>query len=127
MNARNDSWEELLEHFDIPESTANGAILLKQTYLRYLDPYEKIYFLGEDDDDGGDYYMDEEESRSRRQKAQKIQSTVPVTYNYKQHEIPGKTKQKRYVLKITLFQNKNNEEKKSRKKCHNSGTTNSNE
>ena len=91
VNAKNDSWEELLEHFDIPESTANGAILLKQTYLRYLDPYEKIYFLGEDDDDGGDYYMDEEESRSRRQKAQKIQSTVPVTYNYKQHEIPGKT------------------------------------
>ena len=51
MNAKND-WEELLENFGIPESTANGAILLKQTYLRYLDPYEKIYFLGEDDDDG---------------------------------------------------------------------------
>ena len=51
VNAKND-WEELLENFGIPESTANGAILLKQTYLRYLDPYEKIYFLGEDDDDG---------------------------------------------------------------------------
>ena len=36
---------------------------------------------------GGDW--DEEDTRSRRQKAQKIQSSVPLSYNYKQHQIPG--------------------------------------
>ena len=77
----------MLVNFGIPDATANGAILLKQTYLRYLDPYEKIYFLGEEEDRDDDWYNDEEESRSRRQKAQKIQSTVPLSYNHRQHEV----------------------------------------
>jgi AT-rich interactive domain-containing protein 2 len=51
---RKSAWDELLECFEIPDSTVNGAILLKQTYLRYLDTYEKIHYLGEDGDDGDD-------------------------------------------------------------------------
>ena len=38
------SWEELLSCFDIEESTLNGALALKQVYLRYLEPYEKIHY-----------------------------------------------------------------------------------
>lgn len=53
-----------------------------QVYLRYLDSYEKVHFLGEEEDDNDNWYNDEEDSRSRRQKAQKITSTVPLVYNH---------------------------------------------
>ena len=45
---------------------------------------------GEEDEREDDWYNDEEDSRTRRQKAQKIQATVPVTYNHNQHNISGK-------------------------------------
>ncbi len=44
---------------------------------------------GEEEDREDDWYNDEEDSRTRRQKAQKIQATVPVTYNHSQHNISG--------------------------------------
>ena len=69
------------------DTTANAALALKQIYLRYLDTYEKFHFLGEEEDREDDWNYDEEDSRTRRQKAQKIQATVPVIYNYKQHAI----------------------------------------
>ena len=88
---RNSAWDELLETFEIPDSTVNGAILLKQTYLRYLDTYEKIHYLGEDGDDGDDddCYKDAEDSRSRRQRSQKVQNTIPLSYNINQHNVSG--------------------------------------
>ena len=49
--------------FNLPESTANGALSIKQVYQRYLDSYEKVHFLGEDNDDDNDQYYDEEDSR----------------------------------------------------------------
>ena len=81
-----------MESFEIPDSTVNGAILLKQTYLRYLDTYEKIHYLGEDGDDADDddWYKDAEDSRSRRQKSQKVQNSIPLSYNLNQHNVSGK-------------------------------------
>jgi AT-rich interactive domain-containing protein 2 len=38
------SWEELLTCFEFEESTLNGALGLKQVYLRHLEPYEKVHF-----------------------------------------------------------------------------------
>ena len=68
----------------------NGAVLLKQTYLRYLDTYEKIHYLGDgDDEDDDNWYNDAEESRSRRQKAQKVQNSIPLSYNLNQHNVSG--------------------------------------
>ncbi len=83
---RNDDWDDLLTSFGIEEATANGSLALKQTYLRFLDPYEKVHFLGEEEDHENDW-VDEEDSRMRRQRAAKIQATVPSTYNYNQHNI----------------------------------------
>ena len=74
--------------FGVPDSVANGALALKQTYLRYLDAYEKLHFLGEDDGDGDDAtYYDEEDTRSRRHKATKVITTVPCVYNHQQHMV----------------------------------------
>eukprot|EP00096_Caligus_rogercresseyi_P011305 TRINITY_DN4406_c0_g2_i1.p1 TRINITY_DN4406_c0_g2~~TRINITY_DN4406_c0_g2_i1.p1 ORF type:complete len:1235 (+),score=353.21 TRINITY_DN4406_c0_g2_i1:632-4336(+) len=84
VNSRN-GWEEFLECFDLGDGTANAALGLKQIYLRYLDAYEKIHFLGEEEDREDDWYNDEEDSRSRRQKAQKIHASVPLSYNHGQH------------------------------------------
>ena len=47
------------------------------------------FLQGEEDDREDDWYNDEEDSRTRRQKAQKIQATVPVTYNHSQHNVSG--------------------------------------
>ena len=55
--------------------------------MRYLESYEKVHYLGEEEDDQNDW-LDEEESRTRRNRAAKIQATVPSTYNYHQHNIP---------------------------------------
>lgn len=98
---RNDEWEDLLLSFGIEEATANGSLALKQTYLRYLDPYEKVHFLGEEEDHNDDW-VDEEDSRLRRQRAAKIQGTVPVTYNYQQHNIQVQDRAN-YGLSVNLY------------------------
>ena len=46
--------------FGVDEATANGSLVLKQTYLRYLDPYEKVHFHGEEDDTANDDWADAE-------------------------------------------------------------------
>ena len=56
---------------------------------RYLDTYEKYYFLGEEEEDESNLYFDEEDSRARRQSRQKIVQNVPTTYNDNQHRIAG--------------------------------------
>ena len=57
---RNDDWDDLLTSFGVDEATANGSLVLKQTYLRYLDPYEKVHFHGEEDDTANDEWADAE-------------------------------------------------------------------
>lgn len=74
--------------FELPENTANAALALKHTYLRFLDAYEKLHFLGEEEDGDDHWYNDEEDSRTRRQKVQKITSSVPLSYNHQQHQVP---------------------------------------
>ncbi|XP_040569596.1 SWI/SNF nucleosome remodeling complex component [Lepeophtheirus salmonis] len=86
VNSRN-AWEDFLETFELGQATTNAALGLKQIYLRYLDSYEKYHFLGEDEDREDDWYNDEEESRSRRQKAQKLHASVPLSYNHGQHNV----------------------------------------
>lgn len=54
--------------------------------IRYLDRWERVHFLGEEADRGSD---DDEESRHKRWSARALHS-VPLTYNYNQHNIPGK-------------------------------------
>lgn len=73
--------------FGLTECTANGALSLKQVYLRYLESYEKANFIGDDDDAEDAWYNDEEDSRARRQKAQRVASCVPQAYNHQQHNI----------------------------------------
>lgn len=52
----------------------------------YLDRYEKVNFLGED---GQQADEDDEDSRHRKWSARSLHS-VPLTYNYHQHNIAGK-------------------------------------
>ena len=74
---------------------------MKQSYLRYLEPYEKVHFLGEEEDDHNDYY-DAEDSRVRNHRAAKIQGTVPSTYNYNQHNIPEHNREQ-YGLSLNTY------------------------
>jgi len=87
---RNDDWDDLLTSFGVDEATANGSLVLKQTYLRYLDPYEKVHFHGEEDDTANDEWADAEDSRMSRHRKKKVESTVPSTYNYNQHNVAAK-------------------------------------
>ena len=90
-----------MSSFGIDEATANGSLALKQTYLRYLDPYEKVHFLGEEEDDHNEW-MDAEDSRVRNHRAAKIQGTVPSTYNYSQHNIPEHNREQ-YGLSLNTY------------------------
>ncbi|XP_069680492.1 AT-rich interactive domain-containing protein 2 isoform X3 [Periplaneta americana] len=82
VNSRNE-WESLVDHFCLPKHCVNCGVALKQIYLRYLDRYEKVHYLGEDVDRGSD---DDEESRHRRWSARALHS-VPLTYNHHQHNV----------------------------------------
>uniref|UniRef100_A0A0K8S4F2 AT-rich interactive domain-containing protein 2 n=1 Tax=Lygus hesperus TaxID=30085 RepID=A0A0K8S4F2_LYGHE len=82
VNARNE-WEQIIGDFDIPLKCVNASVAIKQVYLRYLDRYEKIHYLGEIGERGGD---DDEDSRHRRWSARSLHS-VPLTYNHGQHNV----------------------------------------
>lgn len=74
INLRNE-WDKLLEHFKLPRST-NGGLAIKQIYLRYLELYEKIHYLGEDIDnkeEAEDDYL--EDFRGRRRYPNKLVSS----------------------------------------------------
>ena len=58
-------------------------------HTRYLDAYEKYYFLGEEEDDDSNLFYDEEDQRTRRQRALRVVQSVPSTYNEGQHRIAG--------------------------------------
>ncbi|XP_044254837.1 AT-rich interactive domain-containing protein 2 isoform X3 [Tribolium madens] len=82
VNSKN-GWTEILDQLRLPKECVNGSVALKQIYLRYLDRWEKVHFLGEEADRGSD---DDEESRHKRWSARALHS-VPLTYNYNQHVI----------------------------------------
>ncbi|XP_044582233.1 AT-rich interactive domain-containing protein 2 isoform X5 [Cotesia glomerata] len=82
VNTRNE-WSSLCEQFHLPSGCVNSGVGLKQIYLRYLDRYEKVHFLGEDGQQADD---DDEDSRHRKWSARSLHS-VPLTYNYHQHNV----------------------------------------
>ncbi|XP_050521717.1 AT-rich interactive domain-containing protein 2 isoform X2 [Daktulosphaira vitifoliae] len=82
VNQRND-WKNLLENFNLNSSCVNAEVALKQIYLRYLDRYEKINFLGETGSIAGD---DDEDSRHKKWSARALHS-VPLVYNHHQHSV----------------------------------------
>jgi len=102
VNSR-DGWDDLLSAFGLAASTTNGSLSLKQTYLRYLDAYEKYYFLGEEEDEGHDSFYDEEDTRARRQRALRIVQAVPSTYNEGQHRIAENLRE-HYGLSTDIYQ-----------------------
>ncbi|CAL8120253.1 unnamed protein product [Orchesella dallaii] len=73
INLRNE-WDKLLEHFHMPRST-NGGVAIKQIYLKYLELYEKIHYLGEEVDAKADDEDDYEDFRGRRRYPGKFSSS----------------------------------------------------
>ena len=75
------------------KNTKSGDCTRSQKYLllstRYLDAYEKYYFLGEEEEEDSNLFYDEEDQRQRRQRALRIVQSVPSTYNEGQHRIAG--------------------------------------
>ncbi|XP_051155622.1 AT-rich interactive domain-containing protein 2 isoform X2 [Leptopilina boulardi] len=82
VNSKNE-WSVLCEQFHLPSGCVNSGVGLKQIYLRYLDRYEKVHFLGEDGQQADD---DDEDSRHRKWSARSLHS-VPLTYNHHQHNV----------------------------------------
>ncbi|XP_037778058.1 AT-rich interactive domain-containing protein 2-like isoform X4 [Penaeus monodon] len=81
-------WDELLEDFRLPAACVNSATALKHIYIRYLDAYERINFLGEDGEERGTEMDDGEDSRSMRAKRTiRSLNTVPLSYNHQQHNV----------------------------------------
>ena len=84
INYRNE-WEELVEEFDLPKKCVNASVALKQIFMRYLDRYERLHFLGEDNDRS----IDEGDDDNRHKKWNNKNFTeVPLKYNYNQHIVP---------------------------------------
>ncbi|XP_059352626.1 AT-rich interactive domain-containing protein 2-like isoform X2 [Daphnia carinata] len=79
-------WESLLPYFGIHRLCANGPIALKQIYIRYLDVYERIHFLGEEVDRRESEHHEEDDARNRR-KALRLLHATPTAYNASQHVI----------------------------------------
>ncbi|KAK7084791.1 AT-rich interactive domain-containing protein 2 [Halocaridina rubra] len=87
VNARAE-WEDILEDFRLPSGCTNSSTALKYIYIRYLDAYERINFLGEDGEDRGTEMDDGEDSRSMRTKRTiRSLNVVPLSYNQQQHNV----------------------------------------
>ena len=98
-------WEELVPLFGLSESTANGALALKHTYLRYLDTYEKDHFLGDDGDETDGFNYDNDETSRHGGGGRGLGrhgagggrgaaiTTVPLRYNHQQHNIPDELRE----------------------------------
>ncbi|XP_053397064.1 AT-rich interactive domain-containing protein 2-like isoform X2 [Mercenaria mercenaria] len=80
----NEQWNEVLEELGLPIACLNADQAVKHIYIRYLNIYEQIHFLGEDpktvdtrrDDEG-----------PIRKKHCGPQYNVPLTYNHAQHDV----------------------------------------
>ncbi|KAK8380013.1 hypothetical protein O3P69_016577 [Scylla paramamosain] len=87
VNARCE-WEDILEDFRLPAACVNSATALKHIYIRYLDAYERVNFLGEDGEERGAEMDEGEDSRLMRTKrAIRSLNTVPLAYNHQQHNV----------------------------------------
>ncbi|XP_066987911.1 AT-rich interactive domain-containing protein 2 isoform X5 [Macrobrachium rosenbergii] len=87
VNARAE-WEDILEDFRLPPGCINSSTALKHIYIRYLDAYERVNFLGEDGEDRGTEMDEGEDSRSMRTKRTiRSLNNVPLSYNHQQHNV----------------------------------------
>lgn len=88
-----------MSEFDLPARCVNASVALKQIYLRYLDRYEKIHFLGEDDSRN----IDETDDDNRHKKwSNKNFNEVPLKYNHGQHFVPDAMRTQ-YKLSTDLY------------------------
>lgn len=98
INYRNE-WEDLVPEFDLPAKCVNASVALKQIYMRYLDRYEKVHFLGEDDSRN----VDENDDENRHKKwSNKNFNEVPLKYNYNQHNVT-EAMRTQYKLSTNLY------------------------
>ncbi|CAE1293675.1 ARID2 [Acanthosepion pharaonis] len=84
------NWDEFLEEFYVPKGCTNGIQALKQIYIRFLNEYEKVNFLGEDPDHE---IMDDDEDGPSRKKSSTPLHSVPLTYKYSQHKVSDNIRQ----------------------------------
>ncbi|XP_014672975.1 PREDICTED: uncharacterized protein LOC106813343 isoform X2 [Priapulus caudatus] len=75
-------WGELLGLFHLPRACGNATEALKHIYIRFLDLYEKVNFLGEDPADEDDDY------ESRKTKGPSLVDQVSMVYRKEHHTIP---------------------------------------
>ena len=71
--------------------------------FRYLDAYEKFYFLREEEEDESNPYFDEEDGRARRERQRRIVQNVPTSYNEAQHRVSDNLRS-HYGLSTDLYQ-----------------------
>lgn len=83
VNTRND-WDELLENLAFPKACVNAAVAIKYIYIRYLDRYEKLHFLGEEVERVDE---DDEDVRQKKMSTRYLLHDVPMTYNHRQHYV----------------------------------------
>lgn len=86
MNYRNE-WEDLVSDFDLPVTCVNASVALKQIYIRFLDKYERVHFLGEDNDRNND---EVDEDNRHKKWSNKNLNEIPLKYNYNQHIVSGR-------------------------------------
>ncbi|CAL4072452.1 unnamed protein product, partial [Meganyctiphanes norvegica] len=103
VNSRNE-WEEILEDFRLPSACVNSATALKHIYIRYLDAYERINYLGEDGDERtADAGFEDEDTRAMRaRKNIRSLNNVPLAYNINQHNVP-ENQRSSYLLATDLY------------------------
>lgn len=74
-----------MDEFDLPRTCVNASVALKHIFLRYLDRYERIHFLGEDDSRNNN---ENDEDNLHKKWNNKNVNEIPMKYNYAQHQVP---------------------------------------
>lgn len=74
-----------MDEFDLPKTCVNASVALKHIFLRYLDRYERIHFLGEDDSRNNN---ENDEDNLHKKWNNKNLNEIPLKYNYAQHNVP---------------------------------------
>ncbi|XP_060592674.1 AT-rich interactive domain-containing protein 2-like isoform X2 [Ruditapes philippinarum] len=82
----NEHWTDVLEELGLPVACLNVDQALKFIYIRYLNIYEQIHFLGEDPKTVDTRRDDEGPIRKKHCGSQ---YNVPLTYNHAQHDVAG--------------------------------------
>lgn len=82
VNQRND-WDEILEAIDFPRSCVNAPVAIKYIYIRYLDRYEKLNFLGEE----VERVVEDDEDVRQKKMSSRFLHNIPMTYNHVQHVV----------------------------------------